>query len=191
VSIFNVTGASIGDLTVLDSNSNSYTKTANSPYTLGDNSISLYYLIAPSNATNSLSVHASLVTAIIYVAVDDFAVSGGNATYDKEAKGTGTGTTINTPSITPTYPNSLLYSTAAISVAGITAPNAGATLGSWTGGAGQSPSSTKYNDVEYILSATGATAVNYSCSSGNWIALVDAFYIPSAAVTNKPHVQMF
>lgn len=171
-------GAAVTAMTVKDSANNSYTITPNSPSTnqSGAGQVWLFYLLsAPANATATIT--ASWTTSANAAGyADEFSYTG-TATFDKDVPAnTGVaGTAINTPTINPTNANSLLY---AVSAAGgtISAPTNGATQGVWTGVAGII---TDGDMGEYVLSATGSTAVNYVQSSGTWSGMVMAFFVPA------------
>jgi hypothetical protein len=170
------TASAITSITsVKDSNSNSYTVTPLSPSTFlsGAGQVWLYYLIAPSNATKTITVTYTASNDTAAVWCDDFTVSGGTATFDTDARAeTASGSSCNTPSITPAQSGELLYAALAPE-SSVTAPASGATLGVWTGSGG---ALTNNNMAEYTLSASSATAVNFTCSSsGGWSAMSMAF----------------
>lgn len=163
-------------MTCKDSNNNSYTATPSSPSTIetGAGQVWLFYLLsAPSNATKTLTV-AWTTSSDAGGWADEFSYGTQTCTFDKDASGVGTtGTTINLPSITPTNSGSLLYAAAAAGGT-ISAPTANATLGSWTGSGG---AITDGDMAEYDLNASGATAVQFTQTSGNWSALAMAFFL--------------
>jgi hypothetical protein len=191
VGVGNISGRSLATVTVADGNGNAFTATPNSNYSVNDRPVSLFYLVAPSNVSGTIITKAGAGGNFVGTIIADvFHVSGGTATFDHDAVNNSSANPVILPNITPTYANSLLYSFATASSASFTAPAAGGTLGSWTGG-GAGIQSGVYAE-EYLLSATGATGVDYTNSvSASCDGIVAAFYIPSAAVTNKPHVQMF
>ena len=83
---------------------------------------------------------------------------------------------INTPSITPTNPNSLLWASTQ-GANNITHPTAGEVVGPWTGAAGGIAAQFETMS-EYVLSASSNTPVNYTQSpSGTWDGMAVAFYI--------------
>lgn len=173
--------ASISSLTVKDSANNSYTKATNAPYTSSAGNAYLFYLIAGGTATKTITVSWT-TSAICAGWADEFTVTGGTATFDKDTGGSQTssgGGAITTPSITPTNGGSLLYAIADLigSVGGITSPTAGGTAGLWTGAAG---AITLGSMAEYDLSVTGAQAVNFTDSSGSDTCCVGvmALFIP-------------
>jgi hypothetical protein len=181
VGVASPTGAAMTGVTVVDSASNSYTQTPNSPSTflLNAGNFYLFYLIAPAGATKTLTVAWTSGGSDAGIWVDNFSVSGGTAYFDKDvAFETATGANpIILPSITPTNSASLLWS-GMTSAGQVTGPTLAATLGVWTGGG---IGATNNNDSEYDLSATGATAVDYTNSSSvGYSGMVMAFYISSS-----------
>ncbi len=190
VGVGNSTGHSQSTVTVADSNGNAFTATPNSNYSANSRPLSLFYLVAPSNVSGTIIIKAGAGGNFSGTVIADvFHVSGGTATFDHDAVANSSANPMILPSITPTYASSLLYSFAS-GIATFTAPAAGGTLGSWTGG-GAGIQSGVYAE-EYILSATGATGVDYTNSNSvSCDGIVAAFYISSAAVKNNPHVQMF
>lgn len=176
VNTTNITG-----LSVKDSNNNVYTITPNSQ---GQAWIA-YLLSAPANATATINLTWTTTTSLD-VWSDEFLCSG-PCLFDQDAYSAGgPASTINTPSITPQNGNSLLYA-CATSKSNITAPVARAILGVWTGAAG---AITAGNMSEYVLSATSATAVQFTQdSSVGWECIEAAFYINphSPAASNRWH----
>lgn len=174
-------GASGVVTSVVDNNGNAYTKSTSSPAQAASGIIAgsqfyMYYLVAPSNAGTTITVTVTVATDFAFN-VDRFSVSGGTATFDKDAiANTGSGATINTPSITPTNTGSLIYAGASVQNT-ISHPLAGATLGVWTGGgAGQN---NEGSVTEYLLSsASGATLPNMTMGTGAWISGAMTFFIP-------------
>ena len=162
-------------MTVQDGAANSYTKSTNSPQTMtNDQSVWLFYYVAGATANKTINFSWTGANDVD-VFVDDFQPVGGTCAYDKDAGGVNTfaGTTINLPSITPTHSGSLLYS-AAGPQNHLGAPAAGATLGSWTGAAGNDPSGSNTGALaEYDLSATGATVPDFTDNgAGDTVAVV-------------------
>jgi len=169
----NLATTTVTGVTVADTNGNTYTLTPHSPESngLGGNTYLAYLLSAPSNAAAGIT--ASWTTASsCSIWADEFSWIGLQPTFDTDIGAGGTGGTVNTPSITPTYPNSLLYS-ACGSSGTITAPTAGGTLGVWTGSA----AGVLDGDMaEYDLSASAATAVNYTQGATDiWSAMAMSF----------------
>jgi hypothetical protein len=177
-------GIAISGLTVVDGNSNSYTITPNSPSTFQTNcgQVWLAYLLnAPANANKVITLSWNTADNTPVAWADEFSVSGGTAAFDKDAKAnTGTaGTTINTPTITPTGPTELLFACAA-SGSAITAPAANGNLGVWKGSGG---AITSGDMAEYDLSASSLTAVNFTQASAGWSAMAMAFTFTSLSGT--------
>jgi len=167
-----VFAGTISALVVQDSNSNTYTVTPNSPESNGTGGTTYlaYLLNAPSNA--SATITATWTTAVpAAIWGEEFSFTGASPFFDTDIGGLGTGTAVNTPSITPTYPNSLVFSVTG-SGGTVTSPTAGGTQGVWTGSAGGVQNG---NMGEYDLSVTGATAVNYVQNSTTWSAMAMAF----------------
>jgi hypothetical protein len=173
-------------LTVQDSNNNSYVVTPNSPsayITDGSghyvNSWLAYLLSAPSNASATITATWTTNVNVPAIFAEEFSYTGGSCVFDTDVSASNTtpGTTINTPSITPTNAGSLLYSVGS-TLGSLTAPAAAGTLGGWTGGAGNFKDGVA---VEYILSGSGAHAVDYTGSSAGWSAMAMSFYINSTA----------
>lgn len=167
-------------ITVADSNGNAYTLTPHSPQARANVNtayVVLAYLInAPANASKTIT--ATWVTnesAIVWA--DEFSCAGATAVFDKDigANPTTNTTILNSPTITPTNPNELLYA-ACSGAQVINHPLGGAVQGVWTG-ATTSPNF-GVGMVEYDLSATSATAVDFtqSPSAAGWASLAMAFY---------------
>jgi hypothetical protein len=164
-------------ITVKDSNNNVYTASTHTPSALtGGFYLGLFYLInAPANATKTINATWTGVSAGDIWA-DEFSLTGGTSSFDKDVTAaTGnTGTTVNTPTITPAGSGELLYSVAGDG-GNITSPAAGATQGVWTGSGGGISNG---NATEYVLSSgTGAIAPNYtqSPSGSTWACMSMAF----------------
>lgn len=157
----------IGSFAFADSVPNSYTITPGSPhYGIVKNYVA-YLLSAPSGATKVLTATWTTGSAAL-INCDEFIDSTpGHQTYDSTAgdafkgTGTGSGTNINLPSFTPTTAGELLYGFVINDTGTITAPTSGATLGVWTGSTVDSLGSAS----EYDLSASTATAANYTSSN--------------------------
>ena len=175
-------------ISIKDSNSNAYQLTPDTATNGTALAAVAYLLVAPSNATKTINV--SWTNGAYGVGWAEEFHSGDSAVYDKDAvKSSGTATTgtpytINLPSITPAYSGELLYSVANPHN-NITAPASGATLGGWTGAAGGIDSNYD-STAEYILSASGATAVDYTdnTSGDSYAAAAMAFY--SGTYTASP-----
>jgi hypothetical protein len=156
---------------VSDGNSNSYTVTPNSPSSsnvLSAGSLWLaYFLSASSSASATINANFSSSILDITTFAMEFAVAGGTQTFDQDVVGSGlAGTSVNTPSITPTNANSLLFAAVA-SASGATAAGT-----PWTIGQAQSN-----NADEYDLSASSLTGVNFTQISGSWDSMAMAFFV--------------
>ncbi len=174
---FNLTSGPTGTVTIQDSNGNVYTATPQSPSpTQTNNTTYLFYLIAPANASKTITASWPTTSVPSAIHADEFHSDVGGISFDTDAEGTGSvaGGTINTPSITPDGAGELLYASAA-SDNSQTAPTAGGTLGIWTGSGG---GVSAFGDItEYDLSsAAGASAVQWTQSpNGTWSAMAAAF----------------
>jgi hypothetical protein len=161
---------------VKDSNNNSYVITPNSPFS---NSVGVAYLAylrrAPANASATITVSCSSNSGTAEAWADEFSTGSEQAIFDKDigAGSTVANTTIGTPSITPTFANSLLFA-AAFAGGTISAPTSGGTLGVWTGSGG---AITGGDMSEYDLSASTATAVQFTQSSGGWACMAMSFFL--------------
>ena len=162
-----------------DSNSNFFTEITN----VGGNHC--FYMIAPSNATASITLSWTTAVSFSQFQVDEFTVSGGTGTLDAAATvtvgnvATGAAGAINQPSITPTFGAGELFYAYCGPNQSVSTPTTGSTQGLWTGGANTIASGG--NAGEYILnSPSSSTAVNMtdSVASDNYSALAVAFYIP-------------
>ena len=176
--------AAASSMTVTDSNNNSYTVTPHSPssFISGTGAVWLFYLLAaPSNATNVLHV-AWVSTSNKDAAIgwaEEFSYSG-TCFFDKDTSASSSidHTTINTPSITPTKANSLLYACASVGGT-VTHPKANATLGAWTGSQGDI---TGGDMAEYDLNASATTSVDFTQTpTQKWSAMAMAFYTQPTA----------
>lgn len=175
-----ISNAGITSLTCVDGNGNAYTQSPNSPSFLlgGAAEVYLFYLLkAPANASKTITFTWATTTTAPQAWADEFSINtAGSIVFDKDIvspSAQGPNGTINTPTITPTNANSLLYAAAA-TTGTITAPTAGAMLGSWTGSGGAIQNG---NMAEYDLSASSGTAVQFTQSSSNtWSAAAMAFY---------------
>lgn len=171
---FNGSGAP-ASMSVADLNSNAYTKGANSPSSAqaaGAGASFAFRLIAGGTASKTVTATysnpgASGATAIN---VDDFAVAGGSASFDLDVAGSGaTGTTINTPTVTRSGTNELLWGYAG-SQNGISAAGSPWTLGGIDAGG---------NASEYILSSSANQALAFTQTSGVWDSVGMSFSISS------------
>jgi hypothetical protein len=169
----------ISGLTLSDSASNGYAITGGSPHHSIVYSYVAYLLSAPGTATKSLVATWTTASAVL-INCDEFVDSTpGHQAYDSTAgdafqgTGTGSGTTLNAPTFTPSTAGELAYGFVLTVSGTITAPTTGATLGSWTGSTVDSLGS----GAEYALSVSSATAAQYtdSASSANYDATIAGF----------------
>ncbi len=143
--------------TVQDANSNIYT---NSPDDSGASSMNdagwigqAYRLSAPSNADKAITVTFSKTFVVAAIWCDNFTPpTGKTATSDDTAFATGIGT-INTPTITVSGYNELVYGTASDS------NDVNAVTGAWTQNEGGKNFG---NSSEWILDVSANTAVGYA-----------------------------
>lgn len=181
------TGWTMSSLT--DGNGHNFTFSPNSPWQWNSAAryVWLAYMLSAPSGTMTITATPSIAHGISIHAIE-FSYTG-VASFDKDANAAPvSGTTpANTPSITPTNSGSLLYA------AGVADPNTQAGTfsgvgGSWTKGTGGSVASDA-NDSwdEYILSASGATSVNFtitgSANSG-WNASAMAFFTNGSTVSD-------
>lgn len=160
-------------VTVKDGNSNVYSATPNSPSLANSEAITagapwLFKLVAPSNASATITATYSGTTTFCAIAAAEFNVTGGTASFDVDAAGSGaSGTNVNTPTINPTGAGELLFFLAGVAHT-ITSVNSPWTIaGSVFSG----------NAIGYILNgSSGGTAVNCTVNnSGAWEAMAGAF----------------
>lgn len=167
----------ISNLVVADGNNNVYAVTPSSPSTFlasAGYTWLAYLLQAPANASATLNFTWA-TSSVVNVFIDEFSVSGGGQVFDTDAAAVNSigAATINTPSIAARQPGGLLYASATPQ-ATITAPDVGATLGIWTGGAGGLINSC---GSEYVLSASGTNAVQFSQTAPDgWSGMAMSFY---------------
>jgi hypothetical protein len=165
-------------LAIADSNGNNYSMTPNSlPTGVGaaDGFPAIFYLIAPSNASATITCTASrsISGGEFSIRVDEFSANGATFAFDLDAAATPTsGTPVTTPSLTPSQVGSLLY--------GICTPNF--TISSvnspWTvAESGQDAAGCI--DAFILSSASGSTAMNMTQTSGaaGYAAMMASFKI--------------
>jgi hypothetical protein len=171
--------SAISALSLKDSALNSFTISSGSPHTGLVHSYLAYILSAPGTATKTLTATWTTASSAI-ISCDEFIDSvPGHQTYDATAgdafkgSGTGSGTTINLPSFTPTTHGELAFGIVLDSSGLITAPTTGATLGAWTGAA----VGTLGSSAEWSLSVSSATAAQYTAntSSAVYDAMISGF----------------
>jgi hypothetical protein len=182
--IVGFTSVGATSMSVKDSNNNAYTLSHSSPFTGGSTlSVGIAYLLsAPANATKAITVTYAPGNGSSAWA-EEFSYTGGSAAYDTDsaAQAVITGTSFTNVSITPSGSGELLYAVGNPGDA-LTAPSAGATLGSWTGAAGGISPDTGA-DAEYLLSSSsGSTSIDFTdaTSGDTCVGIVAAFSLGSA-----------
>jgi len=162
-------------ISVKDANGNVYQVTPNSPSaSSGAYTWMAYLLSAPTNASQSIIATFSLVTTTAQIYGEEFSISAGTQVFDTDATGTGTGTTVNTPAITPANAGELIYGACSPggSIFNANAP--------WTPSAGGVGGGDLAGGAEYLLaSAAGPNPLNFSQSFSIWASMAMAFYIIS------------
>jgi hypothetical protein len=177
-------------LTVTDGSSFSYVLTPHSPTVLTGFTASTYLLYNLNAASTSGStVTASWTTGSnLVMYVDEFHADGAWQ-FDQDAAqqlASPGSTTVNGPTITPNFANSLVYM-AAGSGGTITAPTAGGTLGGWTG----APGGIQNGDMsEYQLNVNGAVSADFTQNQSSWHCMGMAFYAPTAGNAGSGWWQM-
>jgi hypothetical protein len=175
---------------VQDTAGNSYIQSPHSPSAVNVGPAGYlyhFYRIVPAGIPLETERHITATfTALasgngVSMFIDDFVVSGGDAEFDQDAAGNGTGTVVNTPTISPTSSGELLYAGASIatSITGV--------AGGWTENS-TGPNATFGDDAAYILNASSSTSADFTTSgSGAWDSMMMAFLIPSgtAAITEE------
>jgi hypothetical protein len=164
-------GTGGGTTTVVDGDANSYTMTPMSPstYAAGGQMYLAYRVITGTPTVNARTITATFTNTYTVCAMwlEEFSCTSGTPTFDTEAKATGTGATVNTPSVTPAAAGSLLFGAAAFAgtITGAGAPFTGATGGTSFG-----------CEEEYYLDApASAQAMNFATSGSNdWSSIMMA-----------------
>jgi hypothetical protein len=158
-------------LAVADANSNSYSATTSTPdvLTISTLPVNLYVFYFVVTGTPSKTINVTWTTSTTVVCwADEFHKSTGTISFDKDAAGAGavcSGTSAATPSITPSGSPGMLYAAGVDPDNALTAPGAAGTLGSWTGTVGGPEEGATGGNTEYDLSASSATAVNFTCGA--------------------------
>ena len=154
---------------IQDGNSNTYTVTPNSPSNGNPSAVQVFlarrfYAGGDSPSATITATSSAAITFTSAIACDEFHRSAGSWTFDTDAAGNGaSGTTINTPSITPAVTGELLYGgvDSSASISSVNSP--------WTGGGGFPAVGNARFGWAYILAgSSGATAVNMTQVSGQW-----------------------
>jgi hypothetical protein len=175
-------------LTVTDAASSGNVFSTNSGLHFNNGSlkgVGFWWRIAPASPTTDITVAVSggnFFQSTIFA--EEFSFSGGSVVFDTEVYDNTQGTsnaTISTPTINPTV-GDLLIGAAIPGAANMTAPTAGATLGSWTGGAKGIVNS---RIVEYDLSATSSVSAQYTMNVSNtWNSGIVAFSLSAGAAAD-------
>jgi hypothetical protein len=164
--------------TVRDGSSNNYTKSTSSPCLNTNNRTYIYafkYSSAPGNITITVTPSAS---GSVTIWADEFSGSDGTLDVDGVGTCTGTGTTFNLPSLTPTVGGDFVYAVCSDLSSTVSAPVGGGTLGGWTG-----DTITNGDNAEWRVNAgtsVVATQMNSTASSG-W-SCMEAAYKAAATV---------
>lgn len=163
-------------LVIQDSNGNVYTKSTNSPDNHDANTGVVYNFHldnAPANASKTITATFSDPGAggFSEITADDFTVSGGVSQFDQDAKGSGTGTTMNTPTVPRSGTGQLLF------FYGATQNGATSVNSPWT----QGTITAFQNATGYILNASADTAVAATINSGLWDTVGSSYKIVSSA----------
>lgn len=158
--------ASGGTVTAQDSNGNNYTQPSNSPQAAFVASWPSFclYLIAPANASKTITISVSGVTSTISVFADEFTPPSGTAAFDNSAKGGATAgaSPITSPNINASAASELLYEYAG----NPSSNNFNGTGSGWTtndAGAGANGDIAGYQ----LNGASGNTAVNFTAPGSN------------------------
>lgn len=176
--------SSPGTISVQDSNNNTYTAATSTPFAASSGVYGTYYLVAPANATKSITLAGTTATGGFIVAwIAEF--SGTATTTPLETVGTanfaGPGTAVNLPSVTTTNNGDLLIGYAKV-MGAISSINSPWTLISSISGVGNSAAS------YFVQTTAGAQAVNYTQTpSSNWDGFITAFKAAAGAPTSAPN----
>lgn len=162
-------------LAIVDGNSNAYTLSPNSPSgNDGTSRVWLFYLLsAPSNANNVLTITWTGGSVTWSAQAEQFSPGVSGQAFDTDITATGSGNTINSPTITPTKANSLLWATGINTSGSIFGPIQNQSQGVWTGAAAGIGNSIVCS--EYDLSASSGSAVSMTGGSASWAAAAMSF----------------
>lgn len=169
---------------ILDSNGNAYTVPTNgtesSQMGVYGAVYEAYLLVAPANATKTITVTFGASGAFVSAFAAEFTVGSGPAVFNSApAAATGTGTTINSPTVTQNGNGDLLIG-AMVTAHSVTAANNG-----WVS---TETLATTYGDcLGYVLSSSGNKALDFTVNiSGGWSAVGMSFKeTPGAGRTTK------
>lgn len=154
---------------IQDGNGNVYTQSPNSPTNNSNTgTASTWYWVVTANPSVTVTAsYSSVITpGTVELFVDEFG-SDGDITFDKDIKAAGvSGPVVNTPTLTPTFPNELLY--ALVTTGG----NATTINSPWAG------TIDGFGVVsEYILSTSTGQNPNITLSPNNaWQAMMMSFF---------------
>jgi hypothetical protein len=172
--------ASPGTISVKDSNNNVYTAATSTPFTASSGVYGTYYLVAPANATKSITLAGTTATGGFIVGwIAEF--SGTATTTPLETVGTanfaGPGTAVNLPSVTTTNSGDLLIAFAQ-TFGAISTINSPWTVISSISAGGNSAAS------YFIQTTAGAQAINYTQTPSNsWDGFMTVFKAAAALPT--------
>jgi hypothetical protein len=165
-------GTGATSYTVVDSNSNSYTATPSTPFAGSGSVIGIYYLIAPSNATKTITITkvGGTPAGLILGFASEYSGTATSSVLERDATQSfgGPSTAITTPSLTSTNNGDLLvghvdaYGT-------VTSANS-----PWTG-IGSVQNLGNYSEY-YVQATAGAQGINFTQStSTEWDSISAAF----------------
>jgi hypothetical protein len=165
-------------LSVSDANSNTYTATTSTPF---NTEMGIWYLVAPSNASKSITLSwtSGATNGVFYAA--EFSGAATASVFEADsAVSSGSGTAINTPSITTTNDGDLLFAITFDTSSNLTSTPAGSP---WSQVGSSADSISGQFASEYFVQTThGAQAVNYNVSaSASWFGMVAAFKAGASA----------
>lgn len=164
---------------VLDANSNAYTQAVNSPETTNAATAGVpylfYRLVAPANADKTVTITWASAASYTSAFIAEFTATSLPAILDTSAKGSGTGTTLNTPTVTRTGSNELMVLNGAVQHA-ITAANS-----PWT--SLETLPLAHGNCLAYILDRSTDAAANLTIdASSTWDAVGMSFQMTSTDI---------
>lgn len=169
-------------VTVIDGNSNSYTATASTPFAGSSKNLGIWYLVAPANASKSITVSVSSPSNFTEVFAGEFSGGATASVFESDATvafGSPFSTNISTPSITTTNNGDLIIGCAGgfDTITSINSP--------WTAmGAIVATAAASF----FVQSTAGAQAVNFTQnSSTSWDGISAAFKAGSGAASFVPY----
>ena len=177
VAVFAVSHGQFG-FKVVDGSLNNYTVTPHSPSSANDLSAGsawLAYLVAGSNANPTITASWTTGTCTACsITVMSFPVTGGTATFDTDAIGSGTSGAPSLPTLASSSSSELLIGACADS------SGCGGVTGSWT--VGPTGLGSLLEEAEYNLAGSTATNVGFSSSGGAWDTVGMAFRLGAKAM---------